>query len=212
MTTCRRIVLFLIGLALTCLMLPPLSAFARGGTPAKLPQFTPQREKAALEFVAEHHPELSGVLARLEQANRQQYEQAIRELFDTSERMALVKARDEELYALMLEGWKAQSRAEVLAARLAFADKEDPALEAELRELIARKVDLERQTIEHNRQRTLRLLEGMEKSLKSYDENRDAIIERRVNSLTSRSKKSARPQSTTPAPKKTKPSGSAPPK
>lgn len=161
-----------------------------GGPPAGLPPFTPQREQAALEFVAQHHPELSSVLVRLEHANRGQYEQAIRELFDTRRRLSLVKPKDEALYDLLLEGWKTQSRAEVLAARLAFAKEENPVLEDELRALIARKVELERQTIEHNRQKTLQMLEGMQKSLDWYDENRDTIIQRRIKSLTNRSKKS----------------------
>lgn len=185
-----RSVLLWIGVALAFAAQPALDAVAGNGSPANLPAFTPEREKTALEFVAAHHPELAQVLGKLEQADRPQYEQAIRELFDTRQRLSLHKDKDPELYGLLLEGWKTQSRAEMLAARIACADEKDPALEAELRALIAKKVDLERKTVEHNREKLLKTLEGMEKSLKWFDENRDSLIERRLKSLTNSGRKS----------------------
>jgi hypothetical protein len=178
----------------------PLTAAA--GPPAELPAFTPQREQSALAFVAEHHPELSKVLAGLKQADREQYEQAVRELFQTSDRLAMLKGSDEILYGLMLDGWKTQSRAQVLAARIACAAERDPALEAELRGLIAKKVDLELQTIAHNRDRTLKVVEGLENSLKQLEANREEIIERRINALTRGNKKAGTKPQTTPAPRK----------
>lgn len=162
--------------------------------PPKLPEFTREREQTALAFVAQHHPDLSGVLQMLEQANRPQYEQAIREIVDTCQRFTLLKAKDEVLYGLLLEGWKTQSRAEVLAARLAIGEAEDPALEAELRELIARKIDLERKAVAHNRERTQKMLEGLDKQLEWYKENRTSLIERRLKALTNSGKRAAKPE------------------
>jgi hypothetical protein len=112
----------------------------------------------------------------------------------------MLKGSDDVLHGLMLDGWKTQSRAEVLAARIACAAEPAPALHAELRALITRKVDLERQTVAHNRDRALKLIEGMENSLKQMEANRQAIIERRFLSLTKGNKKAGPKPQTAPAP------------
>ena len=69
----------------------------------ELPAFTPELETASLEFVRRHHPELSAVLGQLKGLKRDEYEQAVREITKTTEKLAMLKAADERLYELSLE-------------------------------------------------------------------------------------------------------------
>jgi hypothetical protein len=148
-----------------------------------LPAFTSEREAAALQFVAEHHAELGAVLGSLKTLDREQYEQAIRELAQTMERLAMLQAKDPVLYELSLEGWKINSRIEVLAAHLASAKAKDPELEAELKDLLYRQIDLQREQVEHNRKRLLESLEGMETNIKWLRDNREQLAQRRFQNL-----------------------------
>jgi hypothetical protein len=170
--------------------------------PVELLPFTPERETAALRFVQEHHPELSDVLTRLKTFSREQYEQAVRQLFQESEKLAAVKTQDDKLHELMLEYWKVNSRIEVLAARLAHARDRDAVLEAELKTLLYRQADLQRQMIEHNRQRTLAALKVMEANIKLLEEKREEMVERRFRTLTSGAAKSGARPKAVPAPAK----------
>jgi hypothetical protein len=161
--------------------------------PAPLPAFTPQREAAALQFVEQHHPELGQVLARLKKLNQEQYEQAIRQIFQESASLAAAKANDEKLHELMLEAWKVRSRIQVLAAQLACASNRDPEKEAELKRLLYRQVDLQRQNIEYRRDKALASVKIMETNIKTLEDNRDSIVERHFGFLTRSPKKANNP-------------------
>jgi hypothetical protein len=154
-------------------------AFGAPKQPVELPPFTPERETAALQFIAEHHPELAEVLSRLKSLSREQYEQAIRQLSQERDKLANVKLNDEKLHGLMLEAWKVNSRIEVLAARIANLPEKDARLEAQLRKLLYEQVDLHRLTVEHNRERTLAAAKVMEANIKLLQERREEIAERR---------------------------------
>lgn len=181
---CLKWVLIL-GTGLALLQAPGTRRASAGPKPvADLPAYTPEREAAALRLVKDHHPELGEVLARLKQLNDEQYRQAIRQLFQEADRLARARASDEKLYELMLESWKVKSRIEVLAARLACGKARDPELEAELKQLLYRQVDLHRQTIEHNRERALATLKVMEANIKLLGDRREEFVERRFRTLT----------------------------
>jgi hypothetical protein len=159
--------------------------------PRELPAFTPQREAVALEFVQQHHAELSPVLARLKITNEAEYQQAIREIFRTTE--VLASSQDAKYSALMLEAWKANSRAELLAARLACATAADARanLEKELKERVTRYVDLQRQMLQNRRQAVAATLEQMDANIKRMEESRERMIESRFQVLSRIPKKAA---------------------
>lgn len=159
--------------------------------PRELPAFTPHREAVALKFVQQHHAELSPVLARLKSTNEAEYQQAIREIFRTTELLAA--SQDEKYSALMLEAWKANSRAELLAARLACATDADARgnLENQLKEQVTRYVDLQRQMLQNRRQALLATLEQMDVNVKRMEESRERMIESRFQVLSRVPKKAA---------------------
>lgn len=129
------------------------------------PGFTPEREAAALSFVRQHHPELGDLLAQLKPGNRREYQRAINELFFASEKLTQTQERDPLKYDLDLQAWKIDSRIRLLAARIAMSDND--LLEAELKELLVEKVDV---------QLALQLLER--ERVSSRLEKLDATIER----------------------------------
>jgi hypothetical protein len=164
------------------------------GKPAALPAFTPERERAALQFVDTHHADLRSVLERLKNLNREQYEQAIRQLFQEAEKLTLVKANDEALYELMLESWQVKSKSELLAARLASMKEERAGLEAELKKLLYRQVDLHRLQVEHNHRRAVEAVKVMEANIELLREKRDDIVDRRFRTLTGKASIPAKKQ------------------
>jgi hypothetical protein len=159
---------------------------------AEPPPFTPERETAALEFVGRHHAELGELLARLKELKRDEYESAIRELFQTRERLAAIRAGDEPLHALMLEVWQVESQIKVFAARHAVAARPDPKLEQEIKDLLYKQVDLQRKIIEHNRDKSLKTLEAMNANIKLLSEKREEFVERRLQNLIRISPKAAK--------------------
>jgi hypothetical protein len=158
---------------------PPL---AKPGMAARTLIITPEREAAAITFVRHHHPELVELLTHLKESSPREYERAIRELFRTSERLALVQERDSEAYDLELGLWKARSRAQLLAARLQMAD--DPALRNELRSALEAEYDLRIRVLRHDRERLSQRVRGLEEQIERLGTRREAAIESQFQSLT----------------------------
>ena len=76
-----------------------------------------EREKLALRFVKEHHPELTSLLEQLKAMRSEEYNRAIGELFQVSQSLEALKKNNPRQYEVGLEFWKAKSKAELLAAQ-----------------------------------------------------------------------------------------------
>lgn len=172
----------LVGLAGTFLAAEPPKT-----KPAKqraLPAFTPEREAIALKFVEQHHAELTMVLARLKSTHHDEYQQAIRELFQTTEMLAM--SQDENHRALMLEAWKVNSRCELLAARLSQVTDADVKrkMEGDLRDMLYKYMDLQKAMAQNRREATLASLKMIEANIKRFEEDRDKLVDSRFRFLT----------------------------
>jgi hypothetical protein len=185
---------------------PPARSDGAKPKEAELPPFTAERESAALEFIRRHHSELEAVLAGLKNLKREEYEQAIRELWQTREKLSVIKTSDETLHDLMLEVWRLDSQAKLLAARLVFEARQGPLLVGELKSLLYKQVDLQRRIVEHNRDRVLASLEEMNANIKLLTEKREEFVERRLQNLTRTSAK----RGAQPSPKPTASAGAVP--
>lgn len=154
----------------------PARKVQRPSAPSKLPAFTPEREAAALKFVSEHHAELQSLLNRLKSSNATAYEQAIRDLFRNSERLAAIQERGElKRYDLELESWKVESRIRLLAARLAV-QRDNSQLEQQLREAVLRRVDLRLSRLEFERQQMAERRDKLSDQISKLD---DQIVKAR---------------------------------
>jgi hypothetical protein len=140
-----------------------------------LPSYSAEREAAALTFVRQNHPELASLLTAMSKKNPKQYQNAVRDLYKTSERITNLRAKDARRADLELDVWKSQSRIDLLVARLRTADS--PKLREELRDAVSRKVDATTQRLEYDVAEARARIDKQEKMLQSLKEKREKSIE-----------------------------------
>jgi hypothetical protein len=158
-------------------------------------EVTPEREAAALTFAKLHHPELASLLKVLKASPHDGYEDAVRDLFKTSERLTRLKARTPERYELELQLWKVDSRIRLLAARLAMEDNEE--LRDQLHKLLREKIDIRAAVLRDDRTKTAARLEKFDADLQQLTADpaasADAELERLLKSAKATAQKNQRP-------------------
>jgi regulator of replication initiation timing len=146
-----------------------------------LPVFTPAREAAALSFAERHHPELVSLLKQLAQHDSTEYENAIRQLFQTSETIAGVEERSPEIAQFQLRRWKLESRIQLLAAKLRM--QSSPKIREQLRDLLTEREALRLEQLEFDRRRTEARLDRIEQSIAAQQQDPEARVERQLRQL-----------------------------
>ncbi len=144
---------------------------------------TPEREAAVLNFVRRNHIELAELLAYLKSDQPQDYERAIKEIFRTTERLALIQERDGLQYELEVALWTGQSRVQLLAAKLKMGASDD--LVKQLREALTRQNESRLALLKHERQKAADRLEKVEGDIVRMEADREKIIDRQLQLLTS---------------------------
>jgi len=157
---------------------PKASAKAKNKPPLAI---TPEREAAAINFVERNHAELSELLAHLKTSQPRQYEQAIKEIYRVTERLAGVQERDPLHYELEVKLWTAQSRVQLLAARLKMGDGES--VRKELREALATQIDARLDVLKHQKQQAAERLAKMESDISQLEDNKEKAIQRQLEML-----------------------------
>lgn len=155
-------------------------------SPAKSPKSEPKKppapveqvegETLVLEFAATHHPELADLLVQLRSDDPREFEQAIRDLNRTRERLERMKEKTPERYELELNAWKLDSRIRLLAARLAMSS--DPQLEKELKSALRQRVEVRAKMLAAERERLEARIEGIDKTLSDLRQHPDQIADR----------------------------------
>lgn len=148
------------------------------GANGPMPAFTPEREAAAMKFVREHHPEVADLLDNLRASRPEQYRRAARELFRASERVAQWKERDAARYELELKLWKINSRIQLLTARSTMSPDMD--VEAELKSLLAERVDTRLALRRHDREQLEKRLAAADADIARLSADKDAAVERQL--------------------------------
>lgn len=146
-----------------------------------LPSFSPEREAAALTFARLHHKELHNLLKSLKKSDEKEYQQAIRELFRTSETLASIKDRDKKRYELDLREWKLKSRIQLMAARLRMS-RSDSMID-ELREALLEQQDVRLERLKLDRDRTQKKLDRVQKSIDQLEKDKQARVQRQLKQL-----------------------------
>jgi hypothetical protein len=154
-----------------------------GKQPAKTApvMLTPEREAAAIQFVRQHHPELVDLLQGLKETNAVQYQTAVRQLFQTSERLAKIHETDPPRYELELNLWKIKSRIQLLAARSSMT--RDPEIESQLRAALAEQAQVRLQELQMDRDRAAERLKKLDASIDQFKNNRQRNIEKQFDVL-----------------------------
>jgi hypothetical protein len=143
---------------------------------------TPERQAAVMTFVQRNHPELADLLAHLKVRQPEEYETAVRELFRTTERLAQIQERDPLQYELEVHLWTAQSRVQLLTAKLMMGATEE--LKADLRTAIGEQIDARVELLKHQRQKTADRLANLDREINKVEDGRDAVIEKQLQVLT----------------------------
>jgi hypothetical protein len=163
---------------------PPASPAPK---PAKAPErapLTPEREAAAVTFVRQHHPELVDLLNQLKESKPAEYQTAVRELFQTSERLAQLREQDPQRYELELAAWKVKSRLQLLAARSTMSA--DKSFEDQLHTALTEQADIRLKLMKLERDRTADRLEKLNKNIEQYQSSEAAQVERQFELLLKR--------------------------
>jgi hypothetical protein len=142
---------------------------------------TPEREAAVMAFVERNHAELSGLLAHLKENQPKQYEQAVKEIYRITERLAGVQERDPLLYELEVKVWTAQSQVQLLAARLKMGDTQEQ--RQQLREALAAQIQARLAVLKHQRDSAAQRLARMDEQIGKLETDGDAIIDRQLETL-----------------------------
>jgi hypothetical protein len=168
--------------------------------PAAAP-LTPEREAEALAFAREHHPELAALIEKLRKDNRRQFDRALRELAQDRDRLVQLKKRVPGQYDLALAAWKLDSRAHLLAARMTMS--QDPALEAELKQVLRDRVDVRLKQLESERGRLQDRLTVVNKTIDKIQADKNAVADGELQRIKGSIAKNRRPARKKPTPNET---------
>lgn len=169
---------------------------------AKQIAITPEREAAVTAFVDRNHPELAALLTHLKSKQPKEYERAVRDLYRVTEKLAMVSERDSRQYDLELNVWKAQSRAQLLIARLKMTEPESGDREeitSQLREVLSEQMQARLEVIKLDRERVTGRLEKLNDEIGRLERDRESVIDSHLKSLTNQANAGAK---TKPAEKK----------
>lgn len=139
---------------------------------------TPGREAAAMTFARLHHPELAKLVTRLKKKKTRQYDQAVRQLFQTSERLARTRDKMPDRYELSLEAWKLDSRIRLMAARMTM--NSDSQLEEDLKALLRAKAGVRLRQLTKERDRLAERLQRVDALIQRIDSNPNASMKKEL--------------------------------
>ncbi|HET6328617.1 MAG TPA: hypothetical protein VFG04_28295 [Planctomycetaceae bacterium] len=151
----------------------PNAAKANAAKPAPLSK---EREAAAIAFAREHHPELSALIDKLRHDNRRDYDRALRELSQASERLMRLKKQAPDQYELALAAWKLDSRAQLLAARMTLSLT--PGLEAELKQVLTERADVRLKEYKAEYARLQDRMTKLKVSMQALETDKTAVVDK----------------------------------
>jgi flagellar motility protein MotE (MotC chaperone) len=143
---------------------------------------TPEREAAVLNFVQRNHAELADLLAVLKVSQPEEYERALREIFRATERMNQIQERDPLQYELEVAAWTAQSRVQLLAAKLKMNESEE--LIKQLRDGLKAQNAAKIALLKHERQKAADRMSKLDSDIGRYESGQDSLIDQQLRLLT----------------------------
>ncbi len=143
---------------------------------------TPEREAAVLNFVQRNHAELADLLIVLKTNQPEEYERALREIFRATERMNQIQERDPLQYELEVAAWTAQSRVQLLAAKLKMNESDE--LMKKLRDGLKAQNEAKIALLKHERQKAADRMSKIDSDIARFETNRDDVIDKQLKLLT----------------------------
>ncbi len=158
------------------------SGEARPGKRKEAPVLIPEREAAALAFAQKYHADLGELLVYLKANNPSAYQHAVFDLYRTSQRLAMHHDRgDMDRYQLELKMWQAQSRSQLIVARMKMTATAQ--LEKQLRQALSEQLELRAEILRRDREKTADRLQKLDEQLTQLNKDREGEIQRQIDLL-----------------------------
>ena len=140
-----------------------------------------EKESLALKFVEAHDPALASLLQVLKAMKPKEYDTAINEITKVRKRLEQIQSRDKPLYEVDLEGWKLQSKIDMMMARAVA--KEQTLDEKALRELVKKRHEnqVKRLRVEQDNLQTRE--KQIQESLERLQSNESDRLDQQVSAL-----------------------------
>ncbi len=157
-------------------------------------------ETLLLDFVEQQQPKLLKLLEFMKRKQPVQYDQALKELSKSKQRLSNLEKRDVELYKIELQLWQIRSQLRMLVAEIAVAESaSQDKLHKRLAELVTREVDLDVARLQLEQSHAEQRAEQLKKQLHERSEDREATISKALKTWENRvSRQSPRSKSTKP--------------
>lgn len=155
---------------------------ASSKVPAAVEAIDPATEKEVLAFVREHHPELVKLLSQLSESRPREYQKALRDLSRVRDRLTQIKRNNNERYELELAVWKAESRIQLLAARLHMGTSDE--LRDQLRKALEEQMEFKAALLRHERSLAQDRLDKLNAQIQRLEQERSQLIERQLQVIT----------------------------
>ena len=145
-------------------------------------ELTPQNEQLALQLTSEHLPQLTPLLQQLRIDQTRQYERAVVDLARSARKLNAAQNRDERLFQVELELLKAETEANLIAAKLKVRDKLQD--RNKLRNAVARlhsakqvKMEYEVELLRNRLARDQTLLTAAEQNLSAFETDSNSSVD-----------------------------------
>lgn len=184
---------------------------AKESQPPKTTTISDEQEKSILAFVSMHDSSLHGLLGNLKTSRPKDYQKALVDLNRATDRLAQVKRNRPHAYDLEVKKWQAQSKIQVLSAKLTM--NPNPETRKQLRLAIAERADLELQVLRADREFMAKRLKQLDEQIAVGEASHDNRVQQQFERATAaarRMRTSKDPESSKkrPAPESDKPSDS----
>jgi hypothetical protein len=148
-----------------------------------------KRKPELLAFAQEHDPQLRALLEMLESKRPKQFRQALANLARDTDRLNTLLTRDPERYDLELRQWKNNQRVQILSAKLTLKGGSSEGRE-ELKKLLARKTELRQESLQLELRRARERVARFEEQTSKFAKPSDSELEKQVEQMIARAKKS----------------------
>jgi hypothetical protein len=142
------------------------------------PTISVEQEKEILAFVSTHDVPLHGLLGNLKASRPVEYQKALADLFRATQRLSQVKRNRPHVYDLELKKWQAQSKVQLLAARLAMAP--NPETRKQLRNAIEERADLDLQILRADREAAAKRLQQLDEQIAAAEATKQNRVQQQL--------------------------------
>lgn len=138
-----------------------------------------RNDREVLAFVGQHQPRLLELMNFLKKKQPAQYEQALKEMTRSKQRLEGWAKRDQEMYAIELELWQTRSQLRLLAAEISVAkDEKKGALERRLAKLVEKEIGQNLSRLSLQQARLKKQLGQLDRQIEQHRTERDEMVAR----------------------------------